>query len=122
MKAQTTLHIPAGQTVIVGGTQMASPSESGQTIVLVSGQVSAGAAGSSRSDTATATGHEETATRIFHLKHASAAAAAKLVHSLYRSATMTCLADERINAVIARGLAKELEEVEAVLTRTHPTG
>jgi type II secretory pathway component GspD/PulD (secretin) len=123
MKAQTTLHIPAGQTVIVGGTQMASPSESGQTIVLVSAQVSAGAGDKEPSDASAAdAAHEPPMTKIFHLQHASAISAAKLVQNLYRSPTLICASDERTNSLITRGKPSELAEVEAVLERLDAAG
>jgi type II secretory pathway component GspD/PulD (secretin) len=123
MKTQTTVHIPAGQTVIVGGTQMASPSESGQTLVLVSAQISPGAPATDRTSATTAPSHEQPATKIFHLQHASAATAAKAIHTLYRSTTtLICSPDERTNSVIARGLPKDLAEVEAVLERLDRAG
>jgi type II secretory pathway component GspD/PulD (secretin) len=122
LRSQTTIHIPAGETVIVGGMQMSSQSESGRTLILVSSQVSPGAAKPHAPDAQKSGAREETQTKMFQLRFASATAAAKLLHNLYRSPTLVCSPEERTNMLIARGLPGELAEIEAVLDRLDQAG
>lgn len=114
LRANSTVRVPNGQTVIVQGLEIFSEKETSQTTILVTARVEQVAKGAGSKSVSTRNDYE---IKIFALKSASAASAATIVSSIFDGRPVKIAIDERTNSLILQGPRREFEAIEAILLR-----
>jgi type II secretory pathway component GspD/PulD (secretin) len=118
MTSQTTLRIPPGQTVLVGGLQAAGDGESGQVVLLVSATATAMPEGASAAQAAPADLRQLS---VYHLQAANAASAAEILGRVFEEQEVRVAVDERTNSILVHGSADVQHVVAALLERLDRT-
>ena len=118
MTSQTTLRIPPGQTVLVGGLQAADAGASGQVVLLVSATVTAMPEGPAAAQAAPADLRQLT---IYHLQEASAASTAEILGRVFEEQEVRVAVDERTNSILVHGSSDVQHVVAALLERLDRT-
>jgi type II secretory pathway component GspD/PulD (secretin) len=111
LQSHSTARIPAGGTVIVGGSQAGGEGGNTQALILVSAQVT------QLQPAAAAGAQNDHQLQIFALQHARAAETAKLLINLFDQEPLTVAADERTNSLIVKARPAQQEVIQAILLR-----
>ena len=114
MTSQTTLRIPPGQTVLVGGLQAAGGGESGQVVLLVSATATAMPVGAAAAQAAPA---DLPQLCVYALEQASAASTAEILTGVLDLRNVRVAVDERTNTLLVHGSSDVQQAIAALLER-----
>lgn len=104
LQTQTTVLIPPGKWVVLGGAHNSSEEESTQTIVLVAAKAAEAPKPVSQ-------------VNVFYLKHAAASELAKLLSSVFTEKAVRIAFDERTNSLMVSGNDAQIAHIAEMLTK-----
>jgi type II secretory pathway component GspD/PulD (secretin) len=111
MMSKSTIRLPDGAPVLLGGASSTDGAEKGDAVIVVTARV-----GPATEATAPAQASVEEL-RIFALKNLAAADASRVMTELFSGQSIIVAADERTNSLLVKASADQLAEIQAVLLR-----